>query len=125
MPTLTIEGFGAHEVQEGKRLVLAIEKCGVDIGHRCGGNARCTTCRVHFTAGEPETMTQAEYDKLKDRSLLDEVRLACQLVVAGDMEVTALMRVEEMGWSDPGPDPDPEVKPEAVWLDREALESAG
>ena len=55
MPTITIEGVGACEAAEGRRLVLAIEDCGVDIGHRCGGHARCTTCRVRFIDGEPAT----------------------------------------------------------------------
>ena len=47
MPKLTVEGFGEFDVAEGKRLVLALtEDAGVDQLHACGGNARCTTCRV-------------------------------------------------------------------------------
>ena len=54
MPKLTVEGYGSFEVPDGKRLVLAIEQdAGVDILHACGGNARCTTCRVEFIEGEP------------------------------------------------------------------------
>ncbi len=121
MPLLTIEGSGSYEVQSGKRLVLAIESCGVDIGHRCGGKARCTTCRVHFKSGEPDTMTRAEYNKLKERELLDEVRLSCQILVDHDMTVETLMRVSEQGWADPGPQPSEEVEPEAVWFRREGL----
>ena len=46
------------EVPDGKRLVLAIEQdAGVDVLHACGGNARCTTCRVEFIDGEPQRMT--------------------------------------------------------------------
>ena len=49
MPKLTVEGFPTVDVETGKRLVLAIEQdAGVDILHACGGNARCTTCRVEF-----------------------------------------------------------------------------
>ena len=49
MPQLTVEGFASVEVESGKRLVCAIEQdAGVDILHACGGNARCTTCRVEF-----------------------------------------------------------------------------
>ena len=123
MPTLTIEGFGSHDVDQGQRLVLAIEQAGVDIGHRCGGYARCTTCRVRFEEGEPETMTRAEYEKLQDRGLYGEVRLACQLVVDGDMTVVPLMRVSEMGWADPGPPPESSVTPLAEWVPRTELES--
>lgn len=121
MPQLTIEGAGTVEVPTGTRLVNAIEAAGVDIGHRCGGNARCTTCRVRFLAGEPARMTRAEYDKLKDRGLLGEVRLACQIVVDDDMHVAALMRTAEMGWNDPGPPTDETVQPEPVWHDPATL----
>ena len=61
MPKLTVEGFSTVDVETGKRLVLAIEQdAGVDILHACGGNARCTTCRVEFISGEPPQMTLAE-----------------------------------------------------------------
>ena len=54
MPRLTVEGFEPVDVADGKRLVLAIEQdAKVDVLHACGGNARCTTCRVEFIAGEP------------------------------------------------------------------------
>lgn len=122
MAHLIIEGFGEYDVEDGTRLVLAIEQCGVDIGHRCGGNARCTTCRVRFIEGEPDTMTQAEYDKLNDRNLLGEARLSCQIVAAGTMHVEPLMRVEDMGWDDPGPAPDPTVQPRAEWRPKAELQ---
>jgi ferredoxin len=123
MPILNIEDAGSFDVPEGKRLANAIEDCGVDIGHRCGGKARCTTCRVTFSEGEPSVMTRAEYEKLKDRDLLGEVRLACQIVVDRPMAVTPLMKVEEMGWDDPGPDLAPTVEPETEWFARNFLEA--
>ena len=68
MPTLTVEGLAPVEVEAGKRLVLAIEQdAHVDVLHACGGNARCTTCRVEFIAGEPERMTAAEKHVLAAR----------------------------------------------------------
>ncbi len=124
MATLTIAGAGTFTVDDGQRLTTAIEACGVDIGHRCGGRARCTTCRVRFLEGEPSTMTRAEYEKLNAQKLLGEVRLSCQILTAGTMHVEPLMRVETMGWDDPGPALDPEVQPEARWYPIEAL-SAG
>ncbi len=121
MPTLTIQGAGSFEVPEGRRLVRAIEECGIDIGHRCGGKARCTTCRVRFSAGEPEAMTQAEYDKLKERELLGQVRLSCQILTAGDMTVEPLQRVATMGWPDPGSAPADAIDPEPVWRTKAEL----
>ena len=56
MPKLEVEGTGTFDVEEGKRLVLAIEEdAGVDILHRCGSYAKCTTCRIEYLEGEPET----------------------------------------------------------------------
>lgn len=124
MPLLKIDGAGSFDIPEGQRLAAAIEACGVDIGHRCGGKARCTTCRVRFIEGEPDVMTQAEYDKLVDRDLLGEARLACQIVADRPMAVEVLMRVSEMGWDDPGPALAPAVEPEAAWHARDDLDRA-
>jgi ferredoxin len=61
MPKVTVEGVGEFTVPENKRLVLAlVDEAGTDQLYACGGNARCTTCRVEFVDGEPETMTVAE-----------------------------------------------------------------
>lgn len=121
MPTITIDGFGSCEVDEGTRLVNAISDCSVDIGHRCGGHARCTTCRVEFLQGEPDTMTEAEYEKLQDKELLGEVRLSCQIVVEHDMSVRPLMRKETEGWDDTGPEPAEEVTPIDEWFSKAEL----
>ncbi len=64
-------------VQEGKRLVLTIEEdAGVDILHRCGAHARCTTCQIEYLEGEPE-MTKSELEVLENRNLLGQIRLSC------------------------------------------------
>jgi ferredoxin len=118
MPKLEIEGHGTFEVEAGTRLVLAIEGCGVDIGHRCGGYARCTTCRVEIAGGGPARMTVAERDKLAERDLLGSVRLSCQCTAEGDMKVRPLMLVSEQGWSDPGPAPEPVITPPPEWVER-------
>jgi len=124
MPTLTIDGHRS-DVPTGKRLVLAIQEAGVAIGHRCGGNARCTSCRVVFEAGEPDVMTMAEARKLEEKGLLGAVRLSCQIVVDRDMAVRPLMTLQTEGWSDTGPQPADEVVPEAVWYPRAEVASVG
>jgi len=121
MHTLTIEGVGTFEVEDGTRLVRAIEDAGVDIGHRCGGHASCTTCRVEFDDGEPDVMTKAEHDKLGDINQLGAMRLSCQIVVDRDMTVKPLMTVEEQGWDDAGPEPTIVVEPEPEWFPKEEL----
>lgn len=124
MPALTIAGK-TTQVEEGKRLVLAIEDSGVKIGHRCGGYANCTTCRVEFLDGEPETMTKAEYMKLMGRDLFGKARLSCQIICDHDMEVQPLLTSETMpDWQgDTGPTPEVEVTPEAEWFPVEDLEA--
>lgn len=123
MPKLSVNGK-TIDVEPGRRLVLAIEEAGVNIGHRCGGNARCTTCRVEFESGEPARMTRAEYEKLKSGGLLGKIRLACQIVVDRDMVVKPLVTAENTPqWNgDTGPTPDTKVMPESKWYDPEELQ---
>jgi ferredoxin len=116
MPKLTVEGFEPVDVEDGKRLVLAIEQdAHVDILHACGGNARCTTCRVEFIAGEPPRMTKAEKSKMEERGLTG-VRLSCQIVCDHDMTVRAISRLEGSGRPDPGKTPEPTIQPPPEWL---------
>ena len=116
MPKLTVEGYGTFDVPDDKRLVLAIEQdAQVDIMHACGGNARCTTCRVEFIDGEPAKMTAAEKERLEARQLTG-VRLSCQILCDHDMTVRAISRLEGSGRPDPGRTPEPAITPPAVWI---------
>lgn len=116
MPKLTVEGFAPVDVEAGKRLVLAIEQdARVDVLHACGGNARCTTCRVEFIEGEPDKTTAAEQHVLKARGLTG-VRLSCQITCEHDMTVRAISRLEGSGRPDPGPTPQPTIQPPPEWL---------
>ena len=116
MPNLTVEGFGTFEIANGKRLVLAMEQdAHVDILHACGGNARCTTCRVEFIAGEPTAQTRAEHERLAARGLTG-VRLSCQILCDHDMTVRAISRLTGSGRPDPGPTPQDTITPPAQWL---------
>jgi ferredoxin len=119
MSKLTVEGVGEFTVPEGKRLVLALEdEAGIDQLHACGGNARCTTCRVEFIAGEPEKMTEAEKSVLQARGLTG-VRLSCQIVCDRDMTVRAISRFAGSGRKDAGPRPAPEIQPQPVtWVEK-------
>ena len=105
MPKLTVEGAGTFDVPAGKRLVLALEdEAQIDQLHACGGNARCTTCRVEFVAGEPPRMTAAEKSVLAARAL-SGVRLSCQILCDHDMTVRAISRLAGSGRKDAGPRP--------------------
>jgi ferredoxin len=116
MPKLTVEGFPTVDVESGKRLVLAIEQdAKVDILHACGGNARCTTCRIEFVSGEPASMTVAEKSRMAEKGLTG-VRLSCQIVCDHDMTVRAISRLEGSGRPDPGRTPEATIQPPPEWV---------
>jgi ferredoxin len=115
MPELTIEGHGSFQVALGKRLVKAIEENGVDILHRCGGFARCTTCRVEFLKGEPQLRTVAERDKLREKGE-SGIRLSCQCLVEGDMSVRVINTLQSTGLDSPGDEPKDNITPDPEWI---------
>ncbi len=118
MPKLTVESVGTFDVPQDKRLVNAlIDEAKIDQLHACGGNARCTTCRVEFVSGEPSQITQAEKDLLAARVLnTPGLRLSCQIVCSGDMTVKAISRLEGTGRADAGKRPADEIVPPPVWV---------
>lgn len=118
MPKLTVENVGEFEVPQGKRLVLALSQdAGVDQLHACGGNARCTTCRVEFVQGEPDRMTVAERELLKARGL-SGIRLSCQIVCEEDMTVRVISRLEGSGRKDAGHIPAADIQPPPEWANK-------
>ncbi len=118
MPKLTVADVGECEVPLGKRLVLALEdNAKIDQLHACGGNARCTTCRVEFISGEPQKMTEAEKQVLAARGLTG-VRLSCQIACDHDMAVRAISRLAGSGRKDAGPRPADDIQPPPVWSDK-------
>ena len=119
MPKLTVEGIGTFDVAPGKRLVNAlIDDAKIDQLHACGGNARCTTCRVQFVSGEPEQITQAEKDLLAARGLNQHkgLRLSCQVACDQDMTVRAISRLAGSGRADAGGRPADAIAPPPVWV---------
>lgn len=118
MPKLEVEGVGSFEVAAGKRLVNAlIDDAKIDQLHACGGNARCTTCRVQFVAGEPTKITAAEKELLKVRGLTAHpgVRLSCQITCEADIKLKAISRLAGSGRSNAGDRPADSIQPPPVW----------
>jgi len=108
MATITAEtatGAQTLAAEDGRKLVLALEDNGIDILHRCGGKAKCTTCRVEVLGGDPGEMGEAERARLSAETGLGEnVRLSCQVRINGDMRVRVLNQSSTRGL-DPGPRP--------------------
>ncbi len=100
MPTITAEtanGEVAFSAEKGRKLVLCLEDNGVDILHRCGGNARCTTCRVEVLSGDPGEIGEAEKTILSSKTDLgDHTRLSCQVRVNDDMHVKVINQASVM-----------------------------
>lgn len=112
-----VAGEGEIQIEDGRRLVLGIEDAGIDILHRCGGNARCATCRVEVLVGTPSAITPWEEERLVRLSERRETtRLSCQILVESPLTVKVVNRLSghpDLG--DPGPRP-------IEWPDGVALE---
>ncbi|MBK8466316.1 MAG: (2Fe-2S)-binding protein [Chloracidobacterium sp.] len=108
MPHITAEtatGTVEFDAEAGTKLVLAIEDNGVDILHRCGGNARCTTCRVEILSDNVGERTDDEAAILSTKEgISDTTRLSCQIRLADDIHVRVISQASVMG-IDPGTRP--------------------
>lgn len=101
----TATGTVEFDAEAGTKLVLAIEDNGVDILHRCGGNARCTTCRVEVLSDNVGTRTDDEEAILSTKEGIgDNTRLSCQIRLADDIHVRVINQVSVNG-IDPGTRP--------------------
>jgi ferredoxin len=121
MPKLTVETIGTFEVPHGKRLVNALtDEAKIDQLHACGGNAKCTTCRVQFVSGEPPRTTEAEESVLTMRGLntVAGLRLSCQIICDHDMTVHAISRLAGSGRADAGARPADDIQPPPVWKEK-------
>jgi ferredoxin len=118
MPRLTVDGVGTFDVPAGKRLVLAlVDEAKIDQMHACGGQCKCTTCRVRFISGEPSKVTSAERTILSARGLGAEagLRLSCQILCDQDMRLIAESRLATSGKKDPGKRPADVIEPPPIW----------
>lgn len=98
MPKVTIENGPSLEVAPGTKLVLAIEDAGCDILHRCGGNSRCTTCRVEVLDGDAGPVEAAEAERIgREADWPANRRLSCQVRVNGDLTVKVLSTATSTG----------------------------
>ena len=89
-------GEKTAQFDSGRRRTLLELALGHEIPlfHECGGRARCSTCRVriieHLDNVQPRS---AQEDKLAQRmGWEDDIRLACQARVTGDVVVERLVR---------------------------------
>jgi ferredoxin len=98
MPKITIENGPVVEVVEGTKLVLAVVDGGTDILHRCGGNSRCTTCRVEILEGDAGEISPMEAERIaREADWPANRRLSCQVRVSSDLTVRVLNTATSTG----------------------------
>jgi adenylate cyclase len=81
------------DVHEGTTVLRAAIAAGLPHAHACGGNARCSTCRVLVIEGlEHCGPRNARESTIAGRLQCGpEIRLACQTAVSGDVAVRRLV----------------------------------
>jgi ferredoxin len=93
----TATGTVEFEATAGRKLVLELEDNGVDILHRCGGNARCTTCAIEVTAGNAGEIGETEAGGLAAKGIGGAIRLSCQIHCEGDLAFKVLKQASVAG----------------------------
>lgn len=74
--------------------ILATSNCvGILHTHVCGGNARCSTCRVVITEGLEYCSPRNDKEQLlaDKMGFTDDIRLACQTTVNGNVKLRRLV----------------------------------
>ena len=85
------------QIQKGQSLLDASLAASIPHVHVCGGNARCSTCRVLILAGEGALTSPTEKEDLLKSQMHfpDGIRLACQTYVKGNgVRLTRIIRDE-------------------------------
>ena len=121
MPIVTVVDFMGEvqkefTVESDTKLLKALIDHEVDIVHTCGGNAKCTTCRVTIHKGVPTKKTQAQQDRF-ERAI--KSGQPCQVDVENDMTVSASETFNSVIHDSIGKDTEDKVTPDPVWLDHE------
>jgi class 3 adenylate cyclase/CDGSH-type Zn-finger protein len=74
-------------------VLVAAKEAGVPIASACGGNGRCSTCRIWVVSGleNCSPRSEIEIDLAARLHLPSHLRLACQTVATGDVTVRRLV----------------------------------
>ncbi|MFH1489144.1 MAG: adenylate/guanylate cyclase domain-containing protein [Pseudomonadota bacterium] len=85
------------EAPPGSTILEATLKAGFNHVHVCGGNARCSTCRVYVMDGLENCLPRNEKEKQVAEKLgfPQDIRLACQTRITGDITIRRLV-VDDM-----------------------------
>jgi adenylate cyclase len=98
MPIIHFEPDGKKIAASASETVLAAAlRAGIPTAHPCGGDARCSICRVSVENGLEHCAPMTERERVLSEQLgfSPEVRLACQTTAAGDIKVRRLVVDED------------------------------
>ncbi len=86
-------GVTVEDVADGQTLLNVSIRRRVPHHHQCGGQARCTTCRVQVLDGASHVsaLNPWEQEVAKQRGWDDYTRLGCQMKIHGDVVVRLLV----------------------------------
>ena len=97
MPKITFHGEKTVDIESNKTILQCSLESGIKHAHVCGGNARCTTCRIFVLEGLENCAERNEKENLvaEKRRLEPRIRLACQTKITGDILCKRLVKDEE------------------------------
>lgn len=94
MPAITyLPDNKSVEAEAGETILLTSLRAGIPHTHVCGGNARCSTCRVIILDGlENCSQRNSREQALANRlHFTPQIRLACQTSITGDITLRRLV----------------------------------
>ena len=85
------------EVELGESILQTASRNGIPHVNACGGEGKCTTCRLLILKGIENCSPETEKEiVLKEKAhTTDEFRLACQTTITGDVTVRRLVLNKE------------------------------
>ena len=85
------------EVESGESILQTAARNGIPHVNACGGEGKCTTCRLLILEGIEKCSPETEKEiALKEKAhTTDEFRLACQTTITGDVTVRRLVLNKE------------------------------
>ena len=85
------------EAKDGETILQAAMRAEIPLAHICGGNGRCSTCRVVLLEGRENVLPANATEKniLEALELDPHIRLACQAVPSGNLKLRRLVLDDE------------------------------
>ncbi len=86
-----------EDIDSSKTILQISLQNEIPMMYACGGNARCSTCRVIILEGleNIEPRNEAEAELASKKNLEDNIRLSCQTKISGDIKLRRLVIDEE------------------------------